>query len=116
MIMGAIWLIGAAALICRLVLGLSMLKRWTRQGRAVNCPTWLQALNDQTRGETPDLIASERLTGPLSWGISPGVILVDPKSLAERQAAPAILAHELAHIRRKDWIFLILSRLSLALF
>ncbi|MFN7112389.1 MAG: M56 family metallopeptidase, partial [Brevundimonas sp.] len=116
LIVGLIWLVGVAAVAGRLVLGLNTLDRWTQEGRTVKCPAWRTALDTQTTGQPPRLIANDRLSGPLSWGASPGVILVDPASLAERQAAPAILAHELAHLRRKDWVFLVLSRLSLALF
>jgi beta-lactamase regulating signal transducer with metallopeptidase domain len=61
-------------------------------------------------------VSSDRIASPLSWGVAPGFIVVDPASLAERQAAPAILAHELAHLRRHDWLFLVLSRLALAMF
>jgi len=116
LIVGVLWLIGVVAIAARLLLGLHTLDRWTRDGRPVKCPAWRTALETQTTGEPPRLIASDRLSGPLSWGATPGVILVDPGSLAERQAAPAILAHELAHLRRGDWVFLVLSRLSLALF
>ncbi|WP_196066412.1 M56 family metallopeptidase, partial [Brevundimonas mediterranea] len=116
LIVGLIWLIGVAAVAGRLLLGLQTLERWTHEGRPVKCPAWRTALDTQTTGRPPRLIANDRLSGPLSWGAAPGVILVDPTSLAEREAAPAILAHELAHLRRKDWVFLVLSRLSLALF
>lgn len=116
LVIGTVWLVGSAAVAGRLLLGLHTLARWTRAGRAVKCPVWLTALETQTSGDRPRLVASDHLSGPLSWGATPGVILVDPASLVERQAAPAILAHELAHLRRKDWVFLILSRISLALF
>ena len=43
-----------------------------------------------------------------------GAGLACARFLAERHAAPAILAHEMAHLRRHDWIFLVLSRLALA--
>jgi beta-lactamase regulating signal transducer with metallopeptidase domain len=113
---GAVWLLGAAAIVGRLLLGLRTLERWTRRGRPVTCPAWLAPLDHLPPVDRPDLVASDRVASPLSWGVAPGFILVDPVSLAERHAAPAILAHELAHLRRHDWIFLVLSRLALALF
>lgn len=116
-LIGSLWLLGVAAVIGQLLLGLFTLDRWTRQGRTVERQEWLQPLEDLSPEEDrPRLIASERIASPLSWGVAPGFIVIDPASLDERQAARAILAHELAHLRRQDWIFLILSRLALAAF
>ncbi|MEG1028968.1 MAG: M56 family metallopeptidase, partial [Brevundimonas sp.] len=88
----------------------------TEQGRAVKCPAWRAPLEPLAPAVRPRLVSSERVSSPLSWGVAPGVIVLDPASLAEPQTASAVLAHELAHLRRKDWVFLILSRLALALF
>lgn len=114
---GGLWLLGVAAVVGQLLLGLLTLDRWTRQGRPVEQRDWLRPLEELSPEEDrPRLIASQRVASPLSWGVAPGFIVVDPASLDERQAARAILAHELAHLRRQDWIFLILSRLALAVF
>lgn len=116
-LVGGLWLLGVAAVIGQLMLGLLTLDRWTRQGRPVEHKDWTQPLEDLSPEEDrPRLIASDRIASPLSWGVAPGFIVVDPASLDERQAARAILAHELAHLRRQDWIFLVLSRLALAVF
>ena len=111
-----LWLLGAAAVVGRLMLGLNTLSRWTEQGRAVKCAAWRSPLEPLAPAARPRLVSSERVSSPLSWGVAPGVIVLDPASLAEPQTASAVLAHELAHLRRKDWVFLILSRLALALF
>ncbi|HEY1073955.1 M56 family metallopeptidase, partial [Brevundimonas sp.] len=111
-----LWLLGAALVVGRLLLGLNTLSRWTEQGRAVKCPAWRSPLEPLAPAARPRLVSSERVSSPLSWGLAPGVIVLDPSSLAEPKAASAVLAHELAHLRRKDWVFLILSRLALALF
>ncbi|PIB93229.1 M56 family metallopeptidase [Caulobacter sp. FWC2] len=116
-LVGGLWLLGVAAVIGQLLLGLKTLDRWTRQGRPVEHEAWLEPLEDLSPEEDrPRLIASERISSPLSWGVAPGFIVVDTASLDERHAARAILAHELAHLRRQDWIFLVLSRLALAVF
>lgn len=112
----ALWLLGAAAIVGRLLLGLNTLSRWTEQGRVVQCPAWRSPLEPLAPAARPRLVCSARVSSPLSWGVAPGVIVLDPASLAEPKTASAILAHELAHLRRKDWVFLILSRLALALF
>lgn len=116
-LLGGLWVLGVAAVAGQLLLGLLTLDRWTRQGRPVDREDWLEPLEQLSPDDDrPRLIASDRLASPLSWGVAPGFIVVDPASLDERHAARAILAHELAHLRRQDWIFLILSRLALAVF
>ncbi|NBW11795.1 MAG: M56 family metallopeptidase, partial [Caulobacteraceae bacterium] len=116
LIAAAIWILGAAAVAGRFLLGLATLDRWTREGRAVTAPAWLTPLARLSPAPRPRLVSSDRLTSPLSWGVSPGVIIVDPASLDAAETAPAVLAHELAHLKRRDWVFLILSRLAVALF
>lgn len=114
-IVGA-WLSGLAVLGGRLAFGLLTLDRWTREGRPVERDDWLSELRRLSPLSRPRLIASDRAPGPLSWGVSPGVVLLDPATLAERDSAAAVLAHELAHLRRRDWLFLILSRTAVAVF
>jgi beta-lactamase regulating signal transducer with metallopeptidase domain len=116
LVVGGLWLLGVVAVAGQLQLGLLTLHRWTRKGSPVTCPDWLAPLERLSPADRPDLVSSDRVSSPLSWGVSPGFIVIDPASLAERHAAPAILAHELAHLRRHDWVFLILSRLALAVF
>ncbi|MFZ0269829.1 M56 family metallopeptidase, partial [Caulobacter sp.] len=115
-LVGGLWLLGFAAVVGRLLVGLHILNRWTRRGRAVDCPDWLAPLKTLSPEDRPGLVCSDRIAGPLSWGVPPGFVLLDPASLAEPRAAPAVLAHEMAHLRRQDWIFLVLSRLALAMF
>lgn len=114
--LGALWLFGVVLVAGRLMLGLRTLTRWTRQGAPVTCEAWLAPIEDLPQVDRPKLVASDRVDGPLSWGVSPGSILIDPATLADRRSAPAIMAHELAHLRRHDWLFLVLSRLALAMF
>jgi len=115
-IVGALWLLGVVAIAGRLALGLRTLDRWTRRGEAVTQADWLDTLERLAPADRPNLVYSDHLAGPISWGVAPGHIVLDPASVADGRAAPAILAHELAHLRRHDWVFLILSRLALALF
>ena len=111
-----VWLVGGLFVSGRLVLGIMTLDRWTSEGQAVTCPAWRAVLDRLCTGRRPRLVTSARLTGPLSWGVPPGTILLDPASLLDPRTADAVLAHELAHLRRGDWLFLVLSRLALALF
>jgi beta-lactamase regulating signal transducer with metallopeptidase domain len=116
LIAAVVWILGAVAIVGRFVIGLVTLDRWTREGRVVTAPAWLAPLARLSPSPRPRLVSSDRLSSPLSWGVSPGVIVVDPASLDAAETAPAVLAHELAHLKRRDWVFLILSRLAVALF
>jgi hypothetical protein len=100
----------------RLMLGLRTLTRWTREGEPVSCPAWLAPIEGLPQVDRPKLVSTDRVDGPLSWGVAPGSILIDPATLGDRKAASAIMAHEMAHLRRHDWLFLVLSRLALAMF
>jgi bla regulator protein blaR1 len=100
----------------RLLAGLFMLRRWTRDARDVTCPEWLAAF-DRARGdERVRLMVSDALPSPLSWGWRRPVILIDPDTLDEPEEADAILAHELAHVARRDWPALIATRIAAAVF
>jgi len=111
-----LWLIGVAVLAGRLALGVAALARWTEEGQEVDHGAWRRPLDRLPARRRPRLVSHPCLSGPLSWGVSPGVVLIDKASLADAGAADAVLAHELAHLRRRDWLFLVLSRLALALF
>ncbi len=110
------WSLGAVVVAGRFALGVWTLSRWTEEGRAVDAEAWTGALARLKPAERPLLRTSDRITAPLSWGMPPGAVLVDPATLSRSETASAVLAHELAHLRRRDWLFLALSRLALALF
>lgn len=111
-----IWVAGAAAILTRLIIGVWLLRRWTGQAQPVRCRAWRSVLSDLAGAREPSLLISRDISGPISWGLPPGAILIDQATLAAPEAAPAVLAHELAHVRRCDWPFLLASRLMLALF
>lgn len=116
-VVAAIYGLGASLLLARLALGVGALAGWTRSGRPVADPRWLAALERAAdSGRRPRLVASAQVTTPLSWGVLPGVILVDDRALAQPERADAVLAHEMAHVRHGDWLFLMLSQVLVALF
>jgi beta-lactamase regulating signal transducer with metallopeptidase domain len=115
-LLGVLWAVGAVAGITRLAAGLWTLNRWTREAVPVRSAGWTAALDRLAPTRPPRLRASQRVDGPLSWGLPPGTILIDPPSLADPATASAVLAHEMAHVRRHDWALLMLSRVALILF
>ena len=104
----------------RLFAGLWMLGRWTRAAKPVTCPLWLAAFERTRRisrhSDRVRLMVSDQVPSPLSWGWLRPVILIDPDALADPEEADAILAHEMAHVARTDWLVLILTRAAATLF
>ncbi|HEX8064740.1 MAG TPA: M56 family metallopeptidase, partial [Allosphingosinicella sp.] len=101
----------------RLLAGLWTLRRWTRTAREVEAAEWQDALA-RAGGHSLGirLLVCEDSSSPLSWGLRRPVILLDRDTLRAPEEADAILAHEVAHVARRDWPSLILSRLAVALF
>ena len=95
-------------------------RRWTRAAQPVTCPEWLAAFERvrwlARNAESVRLLVSDEVHSPLSWGWRRPVILIDPDTLGQPDDAEAILAHEVAHVARRDWPVLMLSRLAATLF
>ena len=62
------------------------------------------------------LLTSDELASPISWGLVRPVILLNTRAVEAAGEAEAIIAHELAHVARMDWIKLLLARVATALF
>ncbi|MCW4463763.1 hypothetical protein OK349_18820 [Sphingomonas sp. BT-65] len=115
---GLFYAAGAGAVVLHLAMGLVILMRWTRHGTPVAGPEWHAALGRATaRLRRPvRLLVSPDVVTPISWGILPAWILIDPATLERTGQADAVLAHEAAHIRRFDWPMLVAARIAVALF
>lgn len=68
-----------------------------------------------TEERRPALLLNERIASPVTLGFLKPVILFHPYHLRDRDAFNAILAHEMAHVRRRDELFLWLQELALIL-
>lgn len=62
------------------------------------------------------LLISDELASPISWGLMRPVIVLNNRAVEASGEAEAIIAHELAHVARLDWIKLLLARVATALF
>jgi beta-lactamase regulating signal transducer with metallopeptidase domain len=62
------------------------------------------------------LLTSNDLASPISWGLMRPVIVLNARAVEAQGEAEAIIAHELAHVARMDWIKLLLARVATALF
>lgn len=107
-----LWLAGAAFSLARLVYGLHAGgSRWLAQQPAGKVPdVWLEAwcgrLEARARQLKTQLVAIEAAGAPLVVGLLNPVIVVPLASCAgvSPELARAALAHELAHIARRDWL------------
>ena len=81
---------------------------------------WLEALARAQRRmgfkHGTALLISDELSSPISWGLMRPVILLNTRAAEAVDEAEAIIAHELAHIARLDWIKLLLARVATAIF
>ncbi|GAA3888091.1 hypothetical protein GCM10022276_04010 [Sphingomonas limnosediminicola] len=62
------------------------------------------------------LLTSNELASPISWGLMRPVIVLNDRAVEAASEAEAIIAHELAHVARMDWVKLLLARIATALF
>jgi beta-lactamase regulating signal transducer with metallopeptidase domain len=111
---------GVAMLAARLGTGLRTLSRWTAGAREVDCTEWTDAFERaRWAAGAPHrlrLLVSDEAPSPLSWGLINPVILIDRDTLDTPEDADAIIAHEIAHVVRRDWLVLMLTRVAAALF
>jgi beta-lactamase regulating signal transducer with metallopeptidase domain len=115
-----LYLGGLLMVALRIGAGLITLRRWTREASPVTDPAWLGAMERArpagAAGERVRLLVSDEADAPLSWGWLRPVIMLDRDTLDRPEDADAILAHEVAHIVRRDWPALMMTRASVALF
>jgi TonB family protein len=63
------------------------------------------------------LLVSDAITSPVTFGVLRPVVLLPPQfPELEAQVREAILSHELQHVRRRDWLFLLGEELVRAVF
>jgi len=110
-----LWLAGAAAIVLRLAAGVLTLRRWSASAAEVETPAWTSALRRAGAAHVR-LLVSPRTSAPMSWGWRHPTILLSPDVLADPANADAVIAHEIAHFRRRDWASLLFARIVVALF
>jgi beta-lactamase regulating signal transducer with metallopeptidase domain len=116
----ALWAIGAVAMLLRLAGGLRWVARLRRDAQAPADPVWqarLDRLAQRFGLRGVRFAVFEGDGGPVSIGLWRPLVLVPAALLARMpvEAIEALLAHELAHIRRRDYLVNLLQRLAEAL-
>lgn len=109
--------IGAVLVLGWLAIGLWTLRRWTRAAAPLEHPAWRAAIAAALPLRRPvRLRVSHHAAAPLSWGVAPAWILIDRETAARPERAGAVIAHELAHVRRFDWPVLVAAQAAAALY
>jgi len=114
-----VWAAGAGLVLLRLAAGLHRVRSIVRVGARVDDPAVLRLLDDCASAvglrRSPRLIASERAGVPLVWGCLRPALVVPRAFLGwSPERIRAVLLHELGHLRRHDWVVLLLGRLTAA--
>jgi beta-lactamase regulating signal transducer with metallopeptidase domain len=105
-LLGGIWLLGSLGMLLRLASGVRRARR--RVDRLPPAPQWLQReverLAMRMAVRTPILLDDACATSPCVWSLgTPRLVLpANVLATATRKGRMAVLAHELAHLRRGD--------------
>jgi beta-lactamase regulating signal transducer with metallopeptidase domain len=117
----AIWTAGLAFLLFRIFLGLYGAHRLTQQGKQISGLFWqvllqrfLEAVSIRRK---ISLLSHDQVRIPLTWGVfKPVVIMPSRAENWNRDECSSALFHELSHVKRSDFLFKILARLSCAFY
>ena len=116
----AIYAVPAAILLLITALALARLFALRARADVLVDGHWLSALARAQRRmgfkHGTALLTSNELASPISWGLMRPVILLNSRAVEASDEAEAIIAHELAHVARMDWVKLLLARIATALF
>lgn len=120
----ALWAAGTCLMLARLLTGLSWVARLRRSAQTPGDPIWQRRLDRlaQRSGLSGIRLAvlddnGSPIGGPLAAGIWRPMVLVPAALLARMpvEMLDALLAHELAHIRRHDYLVNLFQRIAEAL-
>lgn len=116
----ALYLLPALVLLLALAIAVGRLHLIRARAEVLVDPLWLAALAGAQRRlgfkHGTALLTSAELNSPVSWGVVRPIIILDPAAAGGTADAEAIIAHELAHVVRLDWLKLMVGRLATALF
>ena len=121
LLLALLWAAGLAVLLLRLAFGLSGAARWTAEGKPLDDASWrvlverflaFVSLRREVRLKShPEVLV------PLTWGFRrPVVLFPDGAGDWTEDERSSALYHELSHIKRADFLAMLLVRAGLALF
>ncbi|TDR23609.1 M56 family metallopeptidase [Marinicella litoralis] len=106
-------------LIIRITAQLNKIKSLSDQGNPIEFKPWLKIALESVSllglQRMPKIIQSTKIQSPCTWGHKQPVILL-PINIQNDQQLRIILLHEMAHIKRNDWLWMMASKIASALF
>ena len=115
-----LYAVPAAVLMILLIAGVLRLFVLRARAEILMDESWLRALvraqHRMNFKHGTALLVSKEVDSPLSWGLFRPTIVLNDKAAGAVTQAEAIIAHELAHVSRSDWLRLVLGRIAVALF
>ena len=112
-----VWLLVASAFLGRLVFGYAVSRRLLRGSAPIRDPRVSEALERLGAIPAPALAQSESISVPFTVGwIEPSILLPPGWRDWDRAKMDAVLAHELAHVRRSDWLVAVLAGVNRSVF
>jgi beta-lactamase regulating signal transducer with metallopeptidase domain len=114
-----VWLVGAAAVLGWVALG-SLMNWWlARSAREVTSGPVLDLVDELSYelgiGTTVTLLHSDSRCMPRTWGLEPKVLLPCEVEEWSDQRLRAVLLHELAHVKRHDYLTQLLGHVAVAI-
>lgn len=114
-----IWVTGSVVALFFLFTGSARLKWVASRSIPVSDATWIDTVTEVARAlgikRTIRLIQSDHSSMPVTWGVArPRVMVPLCASEWSEDRRRIVLAHELAHVRRLDWLSQILAELACA--
>ena len=114
-----LWMAGAALVLLRLLAGLAGVWWLGRHARMMTDARWLHAAHSIASrlglGRGVTLLQGDRGTVPMTWGVlQPVVWLPADAETWDDERRTVVLAHELAHVRRRDALTQWIAHLALA--
>ncbi len=115
-ILYVVWLAGAGISFSLLVVGLARLTWLGSHSRRISHGMWAELVDELSLqfglGRPVRLLQSDHPTLLVTWGIlQPKVILPAAAGGWTKDRARIVLSHELAHIRRRDWLLQMVAEL-----
>ncbi len=118
-----LWLFMVASistmLILRMARQIHQLKQITKTAQRMTNPAWQRIAehcsNQMKLTKAPDILTTAAFKSPCTWGYLKPVVLI-PENISDQDTFRLVLLHELAHIKRKDWVWMMMAQLFTAVF
>lgn len=116
-----LWLSGLIFILVRQIFGLYGAYKLTKEAEDLKSSFWQHLLNRFFEAvsvkKKVDLLQHKKVKVPLTWGwIRPVVIMPDESKSWTAEQRESALYHELSHIKRGDFLVIMLAQISLSLY